>query len=233
MRTFRHARLLAATGAALTALALTACENGTGTRDEGASTTVEDQNTPEPSTTKENTGSEAAGATGTATPATVPATPDDASDNTPDDTPDDTPAELTICNGSNTTTTVQQVPRPLNHALLTVTNTGSRTCALMYAPVLRFDEMQWVPQTMEDSRPQSVPMLEPGGSGYAGVRLSAGDGSGTGGDTGRKLTIAFQGRTPNSDGGPSATPALPAGGVYYDSALSVTYWQADVEAALY
>lgn len=38
---------------------------------------------------------------------------------------------MTICNGSNTRTTAQPVPRSLNHMLLTVTNTGSKPCALM------------------------------------------------------------------------------------------------------
>ncbi|WP_159029611.1 hypothetical protein [Streptomyces qaidamensis] len=50
--------------------------------------------------------------------------------------------------------------------------------------------------------------------------------------SGRKLTVGFQGRTPNSDGGPSAIPALPAKGVYYDSTLTVTYWLRDRDQAL-
>ncbi|MEU9338994.1 DUF4232 domain-containing protein [Streptomyces sp. NPDC048290] len=220
MGTFRSARLLAATGAVLTAVALTACENGTGTRDEGAATLTEQS----PGTTQ-NTKSEQ-----TTQSAPSARASDRASDPSSDE--EDMASDLTICNGTNTRTTLQEVPRPLNHMLMTITNTGAERCALMYYPVLRFDEMQWVPQAIEDSKPQSVPMLEPGDSGYAGVLLSAADGSGTGGDTGRKLTVMFQGGTPNSDGGPSATPALPAGGVYYDSALSVTYWQSEPDAAL-
>jgi hypothetical protein len=116
--------------------------------------------------------------------------------------------------------------------LITVRNTGSKVCDLTYFPVLRFDEMQWVPQAFEESRPQAVTTLAPGESGYAGVLLSAADGSGEGGRTGRKLTVAFQGRTPNSGGGASATPPLPARGVYYDSSLAVTYWQQDRQDAL-
>ncbi len=96
--------------------------------------------------------------------------------------------------------------------------------------MLRFDQMQWVPQADESTRPQAVVSLAPGESGYAGVLLSAADGSGTGGTTGRKLTVAFQGMTPNSSGGASATPSLPAKGVYYDSALKVTYWRQDLDA---
>ncbi|MEV7285638.1 DUF4232 domain-containing protein [Streptomyces sp. NPDC093252] len=225
MRTFHRTRLLAATGAALTALALTACANGTGTRDEGAPTLTEQ--TPEPDTTTTGKDGDTApsgqGGTTTNTPRPNP-------DPTRNPTPDDN--DWTLCNGTNTRTTVQEVPRPLNHMLMTVTNTGSEVCALMYYPVIRFDEMQWVPQAIEDTKPQSVPMLEPGESGYAGIRLSAADGSGTGGSTGRRLTVMFQGPTPDSDGGPSATPTLPAGGIHYDSTLSVTYWQSEPGSAL-
>ncbi|GAB2894792.1 hypothetical protein GCM10027074_73200 [Streptomyces deserti] len=122
------------------------------------------------------------------------------------------PANRVLCNGSHTTVTVQPVPRPLNHLLITVKNTGSKTCDLTYYPVLRFDEMRWVPQPVKESQPQAVTTLQPGESGYAGVLLSAADGSGDGGTTGRKLTVGFQGATPHSDGGPAATPSPPAQG---------------------
>ncbi|GGX32097.1 DUF4232 domain-containing protein [Streptomyces chartreusis] len=239
MRTFRHARLLAATGVALSALALTACQSGTGTRDEGAAqsgspSATKDVSKPAPGKSPQQTG----GSGGSGQSSGGSADPVKSAQNGSGGKAgqgaknDDGPQDLTICNGSNTRTTAQPVSRPLNHMLLTVTNTGSKRCALMYYPVLRFDEMQWVPQAIEDTQPQAVTMLEPGGSGYAGVLLSAADGSGTGGDTGHKLVVGFQGRTPNSDGGPAAAPGLPAKGVHYDSALSVTYWQTDMEDAL-
>ncbi|MGW6735024.1 DUF4232 domain-containing protein [Streptomyces sp. NPDC055013] len=240
MRTFRHARLLAATGAAVTVLALTACENGSGTRDEGASQTTSPSATADASKPAQDQSSSQPGqSAGSGQQSDQPSQPGKPAENGTSggsgsgaNGDANAPGDLTICNGSNTRTTAKPVPRPLNHMLLTVTNTGSKPCALMYYPVLRFDEMQWVPQAFDDTKPQAVPTLEPGASGYAGVRLSAADGSGTGGDTARALTIAFQGKTPNSSGGPSATPPLPAKGVYYDSALSVTYWQTDMETAL-
>lgn len=98
--------------------------------------------------------------------------------------------------------------------------------------MLRFDEMQWAPRAAEETHPQAVTTLAPGESGYAGVLLEAADGSGQGGTTGHELTVAFQGRTPNSSGGASARPALPAEGVYYDSSLTVTYWQQNAADAL-
>ncbi|MFD8376635.1 hypothetical protein ACFV2Z_38810 [Streptomyces sp. NPDC059688] len=44
--------------------------------------------------------------------------------------------------------------------------------------------------------------------------------------------MAFQGRTPDGDGGPAATPSLPAKGVHCDSSPQVTYWQQNREDAL-
>ncbi|MEV5349669.1 DUF4232 domain-containing protein [Streptomyces achromogenes] len=235
----RHIRLIAATGTAVAALALTACDNGTGTEDEGAArpkATVAAAETnvsksPESSTpAKDTTG------TGTDSGAT------EASPVSRTDAPSSKPAasagrkgqstgrSVVLCNGTNTSVTAQLLSRPLNHMLLTVKNTGGKTCDLPYYPVLRFDEMQWVPQADEGTQPQAVVSLAPGESGYAGVLLSAADGSGSGGMTAHKLTVGFQGMTPNSDGGPSATPALPAKGVYYDSTLKVTYWQKDLGA---
>ncbi|MFF0598881.1 DUF4232 domain-containing protein [Streptomyces antibioticus] len=228
MRIRRTRSLLAVT--ALTALALTACENGTGTRDEGASALPGTPSASAPASAAPTDGS-------TTTPAKDEngdgdGNKDGTKDNAKGGSKTPAPATRVLCNGSTTKVTAQPVPRPLNHMLLTVTNTGSKTCDLTYYPVLRFDEMQWVPRAAEETHPQAVVSLAPGESGYAGVLLSAADGSGDGGTTAKKLTVAFQGMTPNSDGGASATPALPAAGVYYDSSLTVTYWQQDREDAL-
>ncbi|MGP4009497.1 DUF4232 domain-containing protein [Streptomyces sp. 4N124] len=226
MRAFRHARLFAAAGFTIATLALTACENGTGTKDEGAS-----KPTPTATASPTNDAKGSPSNSGSAK-TSQPAQPNQTTQTAAADQSGKSSSTPAICNGSNTKVTAQPVARPLNHMLLTVTNTGSKACSLMYYPVLRFDEMQWVPQGRPDSKPQAVPTLSPGASGYAGVLLSAADGSGDGGTTGKKLTIAFQGGTPNSSGGASATPPLPAKGVYYDSSLSVTYWQSDMANAL-
>jgi hypothetical protein len=132
-----------------------------------------------------------------------------------------------VCNASNSKTTATVVSRPLNHILLTVTNTGSKNCDLMYYPKLRFTDAQSVPPVFEESKPQAVVTLSPGDSGYAGVRLSAADDSGSNGYTAKTLTVLF-----NDDGTNSATPALPAKGVYIDDKLTVTYWQQGMEDAL-
>ncbi|MEW2290635.1 DUF4232 domain-containing protein [Streptomyces sp. NPDC047841] len=242
----RHIRLLTATGTAVAALALTACGNGTGTEDEGAARPT----TPVASAEKAASGEAAArtpqAAAGGRTANGAPVARTHAPDARPSASPaargtqggtrtgtsGSAGASVVLCNGANTTVTAQPVARPLNHMLITVKNTGGRTCELPYYPVLRFDQMQWVPQADRDTQPQAVVSLAPGESGYAGVLLSAADGSGTGGMTARRLTVGFQGLTPNSSGGPSATPSLPAEGVYYDSSLKVTYWQQDRDDAL-
>ncbi|MFF7766888.1 DUF4232 domain-containing protein [Streptomyces massasporeus] len=231
--------------ALLAALALTACQDGTGTKDEGAahpdpaSATVTATHPPADGVggkgTSGTTGTQGTtGATGTegtsGATGTQPTKGDKAAKG--DKTAKGTTATRVSCNGSNTTVTAQPVRRPLNHMLLTVKNTGSKMCDLTYYPVLRFDEMQWVPRPIKDSKPQAVTTLAPGESGYAGVSLSAADSSGEWGTTSHKLTVGFQGRTPNSDGGPSALPTLPAKGVYYDSTLTVTYWLRDMDDAL-
>ncbi|MFF7795835.1 DUF4232 domain-containing protein [Streptomyces sp. NPDC007991] len=218
--------------ALIAALALTACQDGTGTQDEGAATP---QLTATATTAPTKAATDKASTTGSHTAAGKAAnakTEDTHAKGTKPGTAAAAPAARVSCNGTNTTVTAKPVPRPLNHMLITVKNTGSKTCDLTYYPVLRFDEMQWAPQPMEESKPQAVTTLAPGESGYAGVLLSAADGSGEGGTTGHKLTVAFQGRTPNSSGGPSAIPRLPAQGVYYDSSLTVTYWLRDMDEAL-
>jgi hypothetical protein len=227
--------------ALLAALALTACQDGTGTQDEGA---AKPQLTATANTAPTDAASDKAGdaAADTATVAKATKATKDAKatgtsakgTSTKGKKPGTaaTPAVRVSCNGANTTVTAKPVRRPINHMLITVKNTGSKTCDLTYYPVLRFDEMQWAPQPIAESKPQAVTTLAPGESGYAGVVLSAADGSGSGGTTGRKLAVGFQGRTPHSSGGPSAIPQLPAEGMYYDSSLTVTYWLSDMEQAL-
>ncbi|GGN07593.1 hypothetical protein GCM10011578_032150 [Streptomyces fuscichromogenes] len=120
----------------------------------------------------------------------------------------------------------------MNHMLLTVTNTGSRSCYLYGYPAVRFGEAQAVPPVIGDSKPQAVVTLAPGESGYASVNLSATDGSGTHGHTVKSLTVYFQGRSGNESVGTGAHPSLPAQGLYVDDSLKVTYWQQSMDDAV-
>ncbi|QFQ99602.1 DUF4232 domain-containing protein [Streptomyces phaeolivaceus] len=250
-RTARPARLLAATGVALAALALTACANGTGTRDEGAaagsSTTTgtttttggggTSGSTGGGSTTDQSSSKTSGGGTGGGTgTGTGTGTGGDANKTSPNGGTKDTsdpwdPANRVTCKGSNTTVTTQSVSRPINHLLITVKNTGSKYCDLYYNPTVRFGEAQSAPRVIEESQPQAVVTLAPGESGYAGVLLSAADGSGGKGTTEQKVVVHFQNRQGDDTGSP-ASPALPAKGVYVDNSVAVTYWQSTAADAL-
>ncbi|WP_327724666.1 DUF4232 domain-containing protein [Streptomyces europaeiscabiei] len=249
-RTARPVRLLAATGVTLAALALTACDNGMGTRDEGSAggSTSTSQNTGTSGTTtgatttdkassKTGTGTgtdsttSTSGGTGTSTSGGTGTDADKTPPNGAAKDPSD-PANRVTCNGSNTTVTAKPVSRPINHMLITVKNTGSKFCDLYYNPTVRFGEAQSAPRVMEESQPQAVVTLAPGESGYAGVLLSSADGSGGKGVTEKKVVIHFQGREPGSDAGAPASPALPTKGVYVDNSVAVTYWQSSASDAL-
>ncbi|GHD93901.1 DUF4232 domain-containing protein [Streptomyces naganishii] len=129
------------------------------------------------------------------------------------------------CGAASVRITATVVSRPLNHLLLTATNTGSKTCQLPAYPMARFGEAQAVPPVAEQTKPQAPTELEPGKSGYAGVLLSAGDGSAEGGHTVHTLTVPF-------DDGSIARVTLPAKGVHVDNSLTVTYWQPSLDTAL-
>ncbi|WP_328941347.1 DUF4232 domain-containing protein [Streptomyces sp. NBC_00250] len=135
------------------------------------------------------------------------------------------PSRNKQCGAGNTKITATPVARPLNHMLLTLTNTGSAHCDLLGYPVARFGEAQSVPPVMEETHPQAVVTLAPGESGYAGVILSAADGSGQHGYTTTSLTVGFT-------NGTMAKAPLAGKGVYVDSSLRVTYWQSSMDDAL-
>ncbi|MFF3303879.1 DUF4232 domain-containing protein [Streptomyces sp. NPDC001741] len=143
----------------------------------------------------------------------------------------DTAPVTLACDGRNSKVTITAVPRPVNHMLLTVTNTGSKACNAYYYPFLRFGEAQSAPQAFEESKPQAVVTLSPGESAYAGVRTSSADGSGTGGYSTKDLTVSFQGASGSGSVGRSANVPL-SKPVYVDSTLAVTYWQTEMDDAL-
>ncbi|MCS0602809.1 DUF4232 domain-containing protein [Streptomyces sp. LP11] len=226
----RHIRLYAATGTAVAALALTACGGGgTGTKDEGAARPQ--PTTAAKATTDGGTSAEAGSAPGHATSVSARTSATKQKGTQPKGAQPKSTA-LHPCNGSNTKVTAAPVSRPLNHLLLTAKNTSGKSCDLLYWPTPRFDDAQWAPEVIKDSQPQAVVTLAPGESGYAGVRLSAADGSGQNGTTAHKLEVYFAGSTPGSNSAPSAHPALTAKGVYYDSTLAMTYWQSSASDAL-
>ncbi|MFF9626521.1 DUF4232 domain-containing protein [Streptomyces griseosporeus] len=241
MSTIRNSRtrlLTAAASVALAALTLTACnDDGTGVTDEGAAPTTS-TSTPATATpiTPTASASKPSG-TGSDTSATNPpapsATPSASKPTAKNPAKPPTSAGKPVtCEGSTTKTVAAPLNRPVNHMLLTVTNTGSSPCHLYAYPAVRFGEAQAVPPVIEESHPQAVVTLAPGESGYAAVVLSAADGSGGHGHTEKSLSVHFYGPSASGSVGAAATPPLPAQGVYVDDSLRVTYWQQDMDDAI-
>ncbi|MEW2518941.1 DUF4232 domain-containing protein [Actinacidiphila alni] len=229
----------AAASAALAALALTACGGGAGDGSGGgtdkAAADVSATVAPTPKTSTTAPAPQPSATTAKPAPAPAPAS---ASKKPPtrSGAPAKSPAPASkkpvTCDGSNTKTVAAPIARPVNHMLLTVTNTGSRTCYLYAYPALRFGEAQAVPPAIEDSHPQAVVTLNPGESGYASVRLSAADGTGTHGYTAHSLIVHFYDRSLSTSTPSPAQPPLPAKGVHVDDSLTTTYWQQSLSDAL-
>ncbi|MEU9464718.1 MULTISPECIES: DUF4232 domain-containing protein [unclassified Streptomyces] len=134
------------------------------------------------------------------------------------------------CTGSNTKVTVTKVSRPINHLLLTATNTGSAPCYAYHAPALRFDDAQAAFPVLRDSIPQAVVTLEPGQSAYASIGLS-GEPDGQELHKGTHLAVYFTGKANQGSTGAAAELTLPAGTSWGDNGF-VTYWQSEMADAL-
>ncbi|MGW6604143.1 DUF4232 domain-containing protein [Streptomyces sp. NPDC055036] len=239
MRTIRNRAVAAAATALIASLALTACGPGdsadaaknSGGAAASSSTPPADQQTPtdnEQQTPADQLSGDG-GNTGTNGSGTSGGGGTTAKNTTPKDTSPEDPATRTACTGDNAKVKVSQVSRPINHLLLTVTNTGGKNCDAYYAPALRFDDAQAPTQVNEDSQPQAVVTLAPGQSAYASVALG-GDGSPT--IPAEQLTVHFPGRDNQGSVGSSYGPiTLPAGTMISDT-TSVSYWQANMADAL-
>ncbi|MER7987573.1 DUF4232 domain-containing protein [Streptomyces noursei] len=216
-------RLFAATTLALAAFSLTACNSGaSGVRDAGAAPARDASSTTDAAPgppAGPGSGPTATGPAGKGSAATTPQKHGTTADPY-------APDRRVPCTAANTRITAAPVPRPLNHMLLTVTNTGSRMCDLPGYPIVRFENAQSVPPVIENTKPQAAVSLKPGAKGYAGVVLSAGDGSGGAGYPARSLQIGFPGTDAMADA------ALQTREVHVDDALRVTYWQSDPADAL-
>ncbi|MGW7097280.1 DUF4232 domain-containing protein [Streptomyces sp. NPDC054874] len=137
-------------------------------------------------------------------------------------------ASIPACTTTNSKVAVSSVSRPINHLLLTVTNTGSANCAAYNAPFLRFDGAQAVYPVYDDSQPQSVVVLSPGKKAYAGIALLGEPGQNEPAKS-ANLGVIMVDKNNQSKG--ESTLKLPAE-TYTDGLGFVTYWQSDVESAL-
>ncbi|WP_030928113.1 DUF4232 domain-containing protein [Streptomyces sp. NRRL B-24720] len=135
------------------------------------------------------------------------------------------------CIGENTEITLTKVSRPINHLLLTMTNTGARACNAYHAPKLRFDDAQAVFPILDDSRPQAVVTLAPGSSAYAAILLT-GDVETNDQYKDTRLAVHFSAKDPSGDTGTAPDELTLPAGTYWDDKGFVTYWQSDMADAL-
>ncbi|MEU9983820.1 DUF4232 domain-containing protein [Streptomyces sp. NPDC050856] len=260
MRTFRTRTTTIAATALLAALSLTACQNGDGPGAAGGAASPS-AGAPKPPSSTAPASPAAGGTTGGAT-AKPAGTGSGSAAGTGGGTPGNgsgsgslsgsgsgagkgtggpagtagagssDSAPVTEPCGADVKVTYTAVHRPLNHGLLTLTNTGSKACDAYYAPLLRFDDAQSATTVNDSSKPQAVVTLGPGESAYASITLAAADGSGGDGRTARKLAVGFAPR--DGRGSTDAAPVvitLPAG-TYTDTSANVTYWQSSMDDAL-
>jgi hypothetical protein len=140
-------------------------------------------------------------------------------------------ASVVTCTTANTKLTVTKVSRPVNHLLLRAKNTGTKPCYAYIAPYLRAGADAQAPLPWnEDSTPQAVVTLNPGQSAYAGITTSTPDGEG--GAKEKTLGVFFADRKGNATN-KEKTLKLPDGGLFFNSAATVTYWQDNAKDALY
>ncbi|SOE71465.1 Protein of unknown function [Streptomyces sp. OV198] len=139
-------------------------------------------------------------------------------------------SSVVTCTTANTKLTVTEVSRPINHLLLKATNTGTKPCYAYSAPLLRAGADAQAPLPWADeTTPQAVLVLEPGQSAYAGITTYSPDGEG--GAKEKTLGVIFadkQGHGTNTE----KTLKLANGGVFFNSAATVTYWQDNAADAL-
>ncbi|MEV0096442.1 DUF4232 domain-containing protein [Streptomyces sp. NPDC050738] len=223
MRLIRTSTLAAT--ALLASLALTACSNSTDATakpdDKSASTTTPTQKQPAAAKPAQK---DTAG-TGTDTTTTTATTKKPENPKSPAE-----PQKRSTCTSSTIKLTASPVARPVNHVLLTATNTGSTTCDLYYAPATAFsDDAQSPLQIDRDTQPQAVVTLSPGQSGYAMIRTS-GEDNGDKPYTTQQIRVHFENRANNGSVGPASYAHLPKPLSVVDSQAAVTYWQSDLDA---
>ncbi|KIF76059.1 hypothetical protein QR77_23540 [Streptomyces sp. 150FB] len=252
MRSIRNRAAALTATALLSTLALTACGNGEGVQDAGGAGAAKISTTGTPATTtaadtkKTDTAPDAAGTqapqkNGSGNSGTQQAGGSGSKVSTGSKSSGGSKTGKGSGNGSSSATSscgagsvklaVVKVERPINHMLLTATNTGSKTCDAYNAPFLRFDQDQAATQVIRESVPQAVVSLSPGQTAYASILMSSGDGSGTHGRTAKQLGVFFAARDGEGSVGDGTTLSLPAGS-HIDDSAAVSYWQSTMDLAL-
>ncbi|MEV6314081.1 DUF4232 domain-containing protein [Streptomyces sp. NPDC051776] len=140
--------------------------------------------------------------------------------------------QLAACSPSTVRVEAQPVDRPVNHVVLTATNTSKTACNLYGHPLVSAVGDQAVMSSVDDSKPQAVITLAPGKTAYAGVALSAADGSGGNGRETENFSVSLAGAKGSGGSGRPVIVPAPGGKAHVDDSARVTYWLAGMEDAL-
>ncbi|MFI6935917.1 DUF4232 domain-containing protein [Streptomyces sp. NPDC050287] len=125
--------------------------------------------------------------------------------------------------------------KPINHVLITATNTGSKPCHIYRYPALRLSEnSQAEAARLGQSQPQAVVTLDRGATAYAGLITASVDRNSQTKVTTSSIGVSLHG----PDAGDSSTEngvdvPVPGGSLYVEEDnAQVTFWQDNVSDAL-
>lgn len=123
---------------------------------------------------------------------------------------------------------------PINHVLITATNTSKLPCHLNKYPMLRtLLSQNAIIKAADATKPAGPILLAPGSTAYAGIMTNSADGSGVAGRNVASLELQLQPGTGSGGVGRPTSVPMPAGAQYIDSTAVVTYWESDLQAATY
>ncbi|MER5969591.1 DUF4232 domain-containing protein [Streptomyces sp. NPDC002055] len=144
-----------------------------------------------------------------------------------------------VCTTANTVLRIKAIERPVRDLVLMATNTSRTACDAASGPRVALGTGRSALDRAENSRSQSVTTIPPGGTVYAGIRLS-GTGTGTGADSGKgsgryvisELRVDFTGTDGKRGAGRPVILRAPGGPAHADARARVTYWLDSMADAL-
>ncbi|WLW57234.1 DUF4232 domain-containing protein [Streptomyces sp. YU58] len=121
---------------------------------------------------------------------------------------------------------IKKVKNPVDHVLITATNTGSKACHLYSYPALRISEnSQAVTARVGESKPGTVVTLDRGATGYAGLITASADRNSETKVTTPSIGLSLFGPDEGPTGSAVDVP-VPGGSLYVEEDnAQVTYWQ--------
>ncbi|WP_432092363.1 DUF4232 domain-containing protein [Streptomyces sp. bgisy100] len=142
-----------------------------------------------------------------------------------------------VCTTANTVLRIKAIERPVRDLVLMATNTSRTACDAASGPRVALGTGRSALDRAETSRSQSVTTIPPGGTVYAGIRLSGTD---TGADTGKgsgryvisELRVDVTGTDGKRGAGRPVILRAPGGPAHADAHARVTYWLDSMADAL-